>query len=206
MFPLGGSDRLRLSQSRCRPLPGLWSRRIFAGPMPDPPGAHGTAGSLLPRARVYDRFPDVPFRAAPPGRFAAPRRHHLRRQGPVQGLIPLGGDLGADRCQVVESRQHPPPGAVWAAAQPRRPGCNGSFPRVPLLTAPPDRAVAERRYVGGPQAPVFFRVPLGGNARGQRGKVVFSRRNRPAGTDGTAGCASWRADTSTAVRRSPFGC
>lgn len=148
------------------------------------PGADGAAGAHLPRPGIHLCFPDVPLLAAPPDALAAAHGHLVGAERAIALRVPLGGDLGFQRRQIVEPRQDLAARAVGAAGGKLDPPAHRGPPRMPLLALPPDGPVAVRRHLFGAQAVVFRRVPLGGQGGKGRGEVIHPRQDQPPGAHG----------------------
>ena len=127
-------------------------------------------------------LPDVSLRADPPDLPMGAGADHGRRQGAVEGGVPLGGDLGHARCQVVEARQHLLAGAIRAAAALARPAGDPALVLVAEGTDPPDLPVGIGGDLPWRQGAVFGGVPLGGNLRKGGGQIVFPGQHLFAGT------------------------
>ena len=107
--------------------------------------------------------------------------------------MPLGGNSGFHRGQIVEPRQGPPPSAVGTAAAMLRPRRHHRLIEVAFLTGPPYFPVAVGRHGFRRQAAVLFSVPLPGDVRVERFQIVlagqhgFSRADRAARAVGRPG-------------------
>ena len=78
--------------------------------------ADGAAVVLAAGAAVDDGLPGVAFAALPPHSSPASRGDVLRREGAVEGRVPLAGDAWVKGGKVVVAGQDFPVGAIGAAA------------------------------------------------------------------------------------------
>ena len=134
------------------------------GPPLPPPRAHRAAAPLFPGSGVNSRLPNMPLAALPPDLLPAPGGDHLGGKIPVQGLVPLSGDVWVHRGQIIKAVEHSPPRAVGTAAPVHGPG-------------------RRRRLVG---RAVACGMPLLGDIREQALQVVFSRDDDLARADRAA--------------------
>ena len=107
---------------------------------------------------------------------AAADAHFVRGEVPVLHGMPERGEVGADRCDVVEAREHLPSRAIGAQRPLPAPNSLGDR-RAPFVTAvaePPDLLLEIGEHIARPQTAVPRRMPLCGEVRPQRRKVVFA--------------------------------
>ena len=74
--------------------------------------ADGAAALLRAGARIDDRFPHVSLGTLPPDLFVAAGRDHFRRQRAVERRVPLRGNVGAERLEIIEALEHLAPRAI----------------------------------------------------------------------------------------------
>ena len=124
--------------------------------------------------------------AFPPHFAVGAHGYHLGRQGAVARRVPLPGDVGRQRRQIVEPLQHLPSSTVGAAAAASGAGCDGGLVVVTPFAPPPHLAVGGGRDLLGGQRAVICGVPLGGNGRKQAGKIILSGDHPPPRAVGAA--------------------
>ena len=100
--------------------------------------------------------------------------------------MPLFGDQRRCGRKVVEPRQHLSVRAVGTAVAALHALRDHSAVRVPLFALPPHTAVRARSDIAWMKRTVFLLVPLRGNVRVQRRKIVFTGQHLPSGADRTA--------------------
>ena len=143
-------------------------------------------------AGIDDGLPLVTAGAAPPDFFAAAGEYMVRGEGAVFCWVPLFGDGGIARGQIVEAGEHFFIGAVGTAAVALGAAGDDSLILMPLVAAPPDFAIAGGSDVLGRQRSVFRRMPLAGDFGILAGQVIF------AGDDLFA-CADWATAAAAAA-------
>ncbi|QHE73516.1 hypothetical protein GFS60_07176 (plasmid) [Rhodococcus sp. WAY2] len=124
-------------------------------------------------------LPLVPSNTALPVRLlVAPGGHLVWCQADVLLVVPLGGDVGELRRQVVEARQHPVVGTHRAAGAPAGALRDFCLPLVPKLVAlPVDLLVTARSDLIRRQTAVLLEIPLDGNVGELRPDVVEARQD-----------------------------
>ena len=142
-------------------------------PLP-PPRAHRAAAPLFPAARVNSRLPYMAVRALPPDLLPAPRADHLGGKIPVQGLVPLSGDVWVHRGQIIKAGEHSPPRAVGTAASVHGPGRRRCLVGMALFAGPPHLPAAVGGDGVGRCRAVACGMPLLGDIREHALQVVFS--------------------------------
>ena len=128
----------------------------------------------------------MPVWTRPPYRSVASSRHLIRGEGPVEGGVPLGCHLRSQRRQIVEAGEDGFSGTVGTAAAVLGAGGHCRLPLVAQRVPPPHPPVAVRGDGVRRQAPVFLRMPLGGDGRELAFQVVFSGHHQFPRADGAA--------------------
>ncbi len=123
------------------------------------------------------------FRALPPDFCMAARRHIARRQILIQRRMPFGRDQWKSGVQIVESPQQLSACAIRALGALFRPAENQCAPLMALIAPPPGIAIAVWRNLVRTKRTVFFAVPLCGNLREVRRKVIHAGNDLLAGAD-----------------------
>ena len=100
--------------------------------------------------------------------------------------MPLLGDQRLNGREVVESRQHLSVGAVRTAVAALHALRNHRTIGVAFFASPPHTAIRARGDIVWMEHAVFLLVPLRGNVRVQRRKIVFTGQRLPSGADRTA--------------------
>ena len=152
------------------------------------PGAVGAA-AVVAGAGGDDGLIGVPTGAQPPHLPVAVGRHLLGGVWPVEGGVPLPGDVRAEGGQVVFPGDDLLAGTHGTAGAAVGPGGYPGLPLVALFTHPPHPALGAGEHVPGGEGPVFLRVPLFGHPGKGGGQVVHPRQHRAVGAHGTAGAA-----------------
>ena len=100
--------------------------------------------------------------------------------------VPLQRNFRELAGQIVFAGEHGFAGTHGAAAAGAGAGADPGLPFVAVFAAPPDLPPGTGRDLRGRQSAVFQRVPLSGQVRISRSKIVHTRQHHPVGTDGTA--------------------
>lgn len=100
--------------------------------------------------------------------------------------MPLLGHKRLNSRKVVETRQHLSVSAVRTAVAALHALRDHSAVRVVFFSLPPHAAVRARSDIVWMEHAVFLLVPLRGNVRVQRRKIVFTGQRLPSGADRTA--------------------
>ena len=154
-------------------------------PLP-PPRAHRAAALLFPGSSVNSRLPNMPLAALPPDLLPAPGGDHLGGKIPVQGLVPLSGDVWVHRGQVIKTGEHLPPRAVGTAAPVHGPGRRRCLVGMALFAGPPHLPAAVGGDGVGRCRAVEGRMPLLGDIREQALQVVLPGNDDLARADRAA--------------------
>lgn len=149
-------------------------------------GADGAAALLRAGARIDDGFPHVSHGALPPDLFAAAGRDHLRCQRAVERRVPLRGNAGTERFQIVEAFEHLASRAIGTSGLALRARRDRGAVEMPQLAAPPSGTVGTDGDIAGLQAPVFALILLCGDLGLEVGKAFFARDDRLARAHGTS--------------------
>lgn len=155
-------------------------------------GAERAAAALCAGAGIDDGLPLVTTGAAPPDFFAAAGEYVVRSKSTVLGWVPLFGDGGITRRQIVEAGEHFFIGAVGTAAVALGTAGNDGLILMAFVADPPDFLVAGGGDVVWGEGAVFGWVPLAGDVWILAGEVVF------AGDDLFA-CADWATAAAAAA-------
>ena len=159
--------------------------RYFLTPPGCPPGAHRAAAFFGPSPGIDGGFPYMPQVTLPPHLSVGSCRHHLRRQRPVQGRMPLLCHFRLFGGQIIEAGQHFPPATVGAPAATYRAGRYRRTICMPQITSPPDLPICLRGDLPWRQAFVSCRMPLSGNIRKSVCKAVLPLNDLFPGTERT---------------------
>ena len=146
----------------------------------------GAAALLRAGARIDDGFPHVSHGALPPDLFAAAGRDHLRCQRAVERRVPLRGNAGTERFQIVEAFEHLASRAIGTSGLALRARRDRGAVEMPQLAAPPSGTVGTDGDIAGLQAPVFALILLCGDLGLEVGKAFFARDDRLARAHGTS--------------------
>ena len=148
--------------------------------------AHWTATLLAAGAAVDDGLPGVACAALPPHASPAARGDILRREGAVEGRVPLAGDGWVEGGEVVVADKHFFIGTVGASAAAHGAAGDDRLVIVAFFAAPPHLFVAGWGNFVWRKCAVFGRVPLGGNSWIKRSQVVEPCQHFLAGADWAA--------------------
>ena len=148
--------------------------------------AHWAATLLGASAAVDDGLPGVPCAALPPHASPAARGNILRREGAIEGRVPLASDGWVESGKVVVTDEHFFIGTVRASAATHGAAGDDRLVVVVFFAAPPYFFIGRWGYLCRYKASVFIRVPLGGNVRIESGEIVEPRQHFFASVDRTA--------------------
>lgn len=148
--------------------------------------AHWAATLLGAGAAVDDGLPGVACAALPPHTPPAARGDVLRREGAVEGRVPLAGDGWVEGGEVVVADKHFFIGTVGASAAAHGAAGDDCLVVVAFFTAPPDFFVAGWGDFVWRECAVFAGMPLSGNGWIKRSQVVKPCQHFLASADGAA--------------------
>lgn len=187
----GGGDVLGCEVPVQELLPLAREGGVAAGEVVEPrehlaPAAIGTACAA--HAAGGCGLPDMASVALPPDLAVAVGRELVGRKIAVQARVPLGGQIGMARGEVVLAGNDAAAGADGTAPACGTAGDTG-LPAVACGALPPDDALAASADITRREGTVLRRVPLGGEGRIDGGKVVCPGLHAVAAADGAA-CAA----------------
>ena len=148
-----------------------------------PPAAHGTAIAAVAAGNAG--LPLMSAGTAPPDLAAAAGGDIARGEGAVLRGMPLGGESGVARGEVILPGLHLPAGAHGTAGA-LHAGFDLGLPLVPLLTAPPGFVMAGGGELLRRQAAILCGMPLARKGWLGGGEVVEPGAHLPPAAHGTA--------------------
>lgn len=134
----------------------------------------GTDGTSAPdhRSAADQSLPGMPLGTLPPHLYTGMICDQCRSELPIFFIIPFSGNMGAKHCKAVllaNTFPHTIRTIPDAAA-----ACTDiHLPAVPLVTFPPNTALAFRRYIMRGKRSIFCSVPLFGQFRKKAGQRIL---------------------------------
>ena len=123
---------------------------------------------------INHSLPNMSILALPPHHLIAAGCNHLGCQRFVKCWMPLLRNSRISCSKIVKSCQYFSSCTIRTAGFQPCTSARGRFPRMPLLTLPPDLSVAVGQHSLRRQSVILFRMPLLCQFRKYRGKVILS--------------------------------